>query len=134
MKYPQIRKQREAKTSELIKECKMFFAFSNKQFEKGIKENPLDEGDKYFSICTGSYMPKSNVEKYKKGCNDINEWYDAIIKENNMDDEFILYELVNHEAFYTGKINDTYDALGGKYTNEKIWEVFNKNYDDYADC
>lgn len=134
MKYPQIRKQREAKISELIKECRLFFAFSNKQFEKGIKENPLDEGDKYFSISAGAYMPESNVKKYTNGCEEIDKWYNEIIKENNMDDEVILYELANHEAFYTGEINDTYNALGGKYTNEKIWQVYNKNYDNYADC
>jgi len=34
MNYQNIKKEKEAKTSLLIKKCKMFFAFSNKQFEE----------------------------------------------------------------------------------------------------
>lgn len=133
MKYYQIRDQRKAKVSELIKKCRMFFAFSDSQLKERMSDNPLDESDKYVSIGAGAYMPKSNVEKYTNGCEQIDKWYNGIIKENNMDDEVILYELANHEAFYTGEIEDTYYALGCNYTKKKILEVYNKNYDKYAD-
>lgn len=134
MKYHEIRNQREAKVSELIEECNMFFAFSDQQLAEGMKENPLTPGDKYVALGAGSYMPKSNVEKYENGCREIDEWQRKLIQENNMDDEVILYELANHEAFYTGEIEDTYYALGCNYTKEKIWEVYNLNYEKYADC
>ena len=35
----ELKNQREQKTSELIKACLMFFAFSNEQFEKNVAAN-----------------------------------------------------------------------------------------------
>jgi hypothetical protein len=133
MNYHQIRNHKEAKVSKLIKECQMFFAFSDEQLAKGMKENPLTPGDKYASFGSGVYLPKSNVEKYQKGSQEIDRWKRAIIEENNMHDEVIRYELANHEAFYTGEIEDTYHALECEYTKEKIWDVYNLNYEKYSD-
>jgi len=126
MNYPEIKKEVEKKQTILFKECKLFWAFSNEQFVKNKTE--LQEGEKYVSIGGGGYMPKSSVKIFKKGMKEIEAWKKAEVKKNkDGQEEQILYELNNHEAFYTQDIEDTYEALGKQYTRKEIWKVFHKN-------
>lgn len=126
MKLQEIKKLKEEKVSAAIADCGMFFAFSNEQFDKN--KTPLNEGEKYTSIGGGAYMPSKNVSKWNDEMEDLEKWFQNEIKENKLQDEIILYELYNHEAFYTGDISDTVDALGGVYTEEEVMAVYRKNY------
>ena len=131
MNYPEIKKEVENKQTILFKECKLFWAFSNEQFVQNKTE--LQEGEKYVSIGGGGYMPKSSVEIFTKGMKEIEAWKKAEVKKNkDGQEEQILYELNNHEAFYTQDIEDTYQALGKQYTRKEIWKVFYKNKENYA--
>ena len=56
-----IKKERQNKLSAAMEEVGMFFAFSDTQFEES--KTPLIEGDKYLSIGSGTYLPKSNLDK-----------------------------------------------------------------------
>lgn len=121
----EIKDLKEKKVSELIKECSMFFAFSDKQFEEN--KTPLQEGDKYVSMVgAGAFMPKSKAPEFMKGLDVIDKWYKAEIKANKARKQNIIYELNNHEAFYTGDIEDTLDTLGSDYTREEVMEVYRK--------
>lgn len=124
MNYQNIKKQKEDKTSLLIKECKMFFAFSKKQFQENKTE--LNEGEKYLSIGMGAYLPKSNLKKWEDGMDEINNWARNIIKQNKLEENEILYELRNHECFYTGEIDDVLDMFKDIYTEEQINVVYRK--------
>jgi hypothetical protein len=118
----EIKKEQEDKMSVLFKECGVFFAFSNSQFQEN--KTPLAEGDKYVSIGGGGYCPKSKAKTLLDGF-DINEaWYKAEIKANKARKSHILYELDNHEAYYTHDIQSTLDALGEDYTREEVLKVF----------
>jgi len=125
MNYQEIRKEKEVRVSKLIKDCRMFFAFSDEQFEEGKTVKEPDE--KYLALGAGCYMPKSCLPIWKAGNDAIDAWQKEVVKNNKLEDKEILYELENHEAFYTGDIEDTFEALEKKYTREHIWKVYNKN-------
>jgi hypothetical protein len=127
-KYTALKKEKQTKFDTLLKDCKVFFAFSNEQFETNKTE--LKEGEKYISIGAGGYMPKSYIQTYLDGSKDIEKWYKKSIKEGKQQDAEILYELNNHECFYTGSIDD---ILYLPYTREQIMKVYNENYHKYLE-
>lgn len=118
----QIKDEKEQKVSELIKKCSMFFAFNNDQFNEN--KTPLQEGEKYVSFGAGAYLPKSQVDNFLNGSDNIDKWYKAEIKANKARKANIIYELSNHEAWYTMDIQDTLQALGEDYTEEEVKKVF----------
>lgn len=125
-----IKAEKEQKMSALISACSMFFAFSNEQFEQN--KTPLAEGEKYVSLGAGAYMPKSQVNNWIEGTKNIDKWYKAALKDNKLRRQNIAYELANHEAFYTGEIEDTLQALGSDYSREEVQEVYRSEYKKYA--
>jgi hypothetical protein len=118
----QLKKEREAKYSELFKECLVFFAFSDEQFAKN--KTPLQEGEKYVAGGAGMYLPKGKVDAYVSGSKAINKWYKDTVKENKLRRANIEYALHNHEATYTGEIEDAMAELGEDYTESEVREVF----------
>lgn len=119
----ELKSEKESKVSALITDCSMFFAFSNEQFAEN--KTPLQEGEKYVSLGAGAYMPKSKVTVYLDGIKAINKWYKLAVKDNKVRRENIVYELNNHEAFYTFDIESTLNALGEDYTKTEVMQVFN---------
>jgi len=126
MQYKEIKEQKQTAYNKLIDTCNMFFAFSNEQFAEGAKKHPLKESEKYLSIGAGGYMPKHNLETFEKGVEEIEKTFKAQIKEFKMREKHILYELNNHECFYTGDITTAVDALGEDYTAEECNAVLKK--------
>ncbi len=123
--YGDIKKEKERMTSELFEKCGVFFAFSNEQFNEN--KTSLKEGEKYVSIGGGGYMPKGNYDTFKEGMKSINQIGKNKVKENNLSETEILYELNNHECFYTGDYSDVFDMFKGTYTEEQIRDVYNKH-------
>jgi hypothetical protein len=124
MTIHEIKKEKQRKYDQLLTDCKVFFAFSDEQFHKN--KTPLAEGDKYVAIGAGGYMPKSMRQALTDGMKAIEKEYKAVIKGNKRK-ENILYELRNHEAFYTNDIEDTLEALGSDYSHDEVMAVFNEN-------
>ncbi len=119
----QIKKEREEKQSELFAKCGLFWAFSNEQF--AANKTPLKEGEKYISVGAGGYVPKSNLDTLLNGMESIRKWYNAEVKANKGARRAnIAYELANHEAYYTGDITDTLNALGSEYTKKEVLKVY----------
>jgi hypothetical protein len=123
--YQDIKKEKQKMTTELFKECGVFFAFSDKQFEEN--KTPLKEGEKYVSIGGGGYLPKGQVDAFMKGMKAINSYGKQKVKKGNLQESEILYELQNHECFYTGDISDVVDLFEGTYTEKQIRDVYNKH-------
>jgi hypothetical protein len=119
-----IKQQHQQKVDALLTDCNVFWAFSNEQFDQN--KVSLNEGDKYVSIGAGGYMPKSNVDKWQNGWKEIKIWYKQAGKDKKAREAHIIYELNNHEAFYTYDLEDTLNALGGDYTIEEVRNAFNK--------
>lgn len=124
MTLAQIKKEKAKRVNEVIKSCGMFFAFSGKQFEEN--KTPLAEGDKYVSLANGAYLPASKLPAYRQAVKEINAWFSQAISAPAMREAHIEYELHNHEAFYTGEIDDTLEALGSEYSTEEVIAVYNK--------
>jgi hypothetical protein len=123
--YSNVKKEAEEKLSLLIKDCHVFFAFSNKQFEEN--KTPLKQGEKYVSFGSGCYIPKSNLERFRAGNKEIDLWKKQQIKKGKIQEQEILYELNNHECFYTCSIEDALDVLSDDYTFKEVLAVYNKH-------
>ena len=78
MKYQEIRSESEKKRNQLITDCNVFFAFNNDQFAEGKKNNPIAEGEKYVSIGAGGYMPKSKLNDFLPGLDNISKFCTTI--------------------------------------------------------
>ena len=120
----QMNKYKELKNKhqEKVNNFPMFFAFSNQQFEEGMKSLGLDpsETDKLYKAGgTGGFYLKTDAERlFKMFDNHRQEMKEA----RKTDDQFLFdmfnYELSNHEYVITYNINDALDALG--LTIEKV--------------
>lgn len=124
----EIKQERESQISKLLLECGVFFAFSNEQFKEN--KTPLKEGEKYVHAGMGTYLPKGNLDKYLDGLKEVRTNFNKAVKENKQRKEHILYELKNHEAFYTRELEDTLQELGSGYNEQEVREVFNENDHD----
>lgn len=126
-----IKQEQQNKVNELITNTNVFFAFSNEQFKEGIGKNPLAEGDKYVNMGMGGFIPKSNVDKYIKGMEEISKWFKDETKNIKLRKKLIAYELANHEAYYTGEIDATLEALGNDYSVSEVLAVYNTERKKY---
>jgi len=123
MNIQEIRNQKQKQVDALLKECGVFFAFSTEQFHQN--KTPLKEGEKYVSIGAGGYMPNGSVNKWIEGMAEINKEYKKAIKTTKgAKKDNILYELSNHECYYTGDIQPAIDALGKGYTYNEVYAVY----------
>lgn len=122
MTYQEIKKAREDAYNQLFTDCKVFWAFSNKQFDEN--KTPLKEGEKYISIGAGGYIPQGNFDTLLLGMEKINNEFKQATKDLKIRKQHILYELNNHECFYTGSIQSAMDALGEDYSDEEVITVF----------
>jgi hypothetical protein len=123
--YHEIKEEASNKLSVLLKDCKVFFAFSEEQFSENKTE--LKEGEKYVSIGAGGYMPKSYVKDFIQGQKDIEAWRKSEVKKGKQQEAQILYELNNYECFYTGDIEDAFEVLKDTYSIEQVKKVFYKH-------
>ena len=131
VEYQNIKKEKEKMTTELLEKCGVFFAFSDKQFDEN--KTPLKEGEKYVSIRGGGYMPKGSIKAFEEGMKAINSYGKQKVKKGNLQETEILYELQNHECFYTGDISDVVDLFEGTYTVKQIRDVYNKYREENQD-
>ena len=119
----------EAKQTALFNRTGTIFAFSQKQFKEGRKDNV-----KYVHLGQGMLTEKPFVEEVINGLDKI--YKDSIqedLKENGKD-KIILRELQNHEAFYVGNIEDTVHKLEDyPITEDEISHIYQKNWSKYTD-
>lgn len=101
-----------------------FFAFSEEQFDAGMKKLGLAEGDEkhLFRIQGGGYLLASHARDFTKMLNDFAEERKAALNDPQTGRKFaydmFFYELANHEYSYTGDADETLEALG--YTAEDV--------------
>ena len=119
-KYYEL-KQRQQKE---VDDFPMMFAFSNSQFDEGMKKLGFEptEIDKIYSIGAGGYIRKTDSMAFNSMFDKFDEEMKKAIEEDPTGENFIyemfLYELNNHEYGYTYELDDTLQALD--LTREKI--------------
>ncbi len=94
------------------------FAFSNQQFEEGMKELGLNvnDTDKIVPISAGGFIRKSDVEAFNEMNKRHREEEKKAIENDPTGEGYIKdmfeYELANHEYGYTHDLDDSLSALG----------------------
>ena len=136
--YNELKEERSEKCEELFTKLGVFYAFSIEQFKEGQTKNPLLPGEKYTSLGMGGYVRNSNTKKLFEGLDNIDKWFSSENKKLKEDkqarEKAILYELINHEAFYTGYVTDALEVLKPLgYTKKDLVEVYKKHYKNYCD-
>lgn len=125
----EITVENQQRSDALLKECGVFFAFGN-QFEEN--KTPIEEGGKYVSIGHGGYVPKSKLQTLLDGLEANKAWFKKEVNDNtDIRRKYILEELYDCEAFYTGSLEDVMPRLGPDYTEKEVWKVFNDNKEAY---
>ena len=89
----------------------MIFAFSNEQFNEGLKK--LDATPKEIvSLGYGSYIRKADISDFEKMVTRLNNEKSEMLNNNDRYTyQAFLYELANHEYGYTYDIEPTLQAL-----------------------
>ena len=89
----------------------IFFAFSNKQFEEGLKRLNTDTKG-IFSLGGGGYVLKSHA----RDLDELFTRHDQELKEHRKNRknllESLVYELRNHEFCITYSVTDALESLG----------------------
>lgn len=130
MTYQEYKKELQAKYDELFKQVDLFWAFGNEQFAEGSAKHPLEEGFTYCSIGAGGYFPGQHKQAWNDGMTAIKAWEKQAKKDmketREQTERAILYELNNHEAFYSGDYDDVIDLFQGVYTAKQVRDVYKK--------
>lgn len=113
------------KITNLLTKYGGFFAFSDKQ----VKENGI-EGVDYVNCGSGLIAPRNNAKKLMIEIIKVgDEGIKQDLAENGIE-AIIKRELSNYEAYYTGEIYDTVDALKDYgITRKQVKEVFNRKFE-----
>lgn len=97
-----------------VNDFPMFFAFSNSQFDEGMKNFGLEpsDTDKIYSLGGGGYYKKTDAEKLHSMFNRHDEEMKTAMSNETFIYDMFYYELGNHEYTYTYDITQTIGSLG----------------------
>ena len=119
-KYDEIKE----KHQKIVNEFPMKFAFSDEQFNQGMKELGLEpkDTDKVMSIGEGRFIRKTDAKRFSEMWDTLRKEHNDLIKADKTGEGYIkdmfVSELENHEYGYTYELDDTLDAL--ELTREQI--------------
>lgn len=119
----------------------MFFAFSDAQFEKGMKKlglNPSDTDKIYRLDYSGGFYRKSDAKAFRDMIDrHSQEMHDAVNSNDVFAYEMFLYELANHEYCITYDVEPALSACGLVYNDvlndQRLLEIFKKAKADYLE-
>ena len=107
-KYMELKRKHEKE----VNEFPMMFAFSNEQFEDGMKKLGVKSKNKLVSIGYGGFIRETDAEAYVKMVKRMDDEDREAMKDPQYCYEAFLYELGNHEYVITYDLEDTLNALG----------------------
>jgi len=126
--YQEIKNNHQKAVNDLLTKHKVFFAFSEKQLIEGMEKIGITDRKELTSIFGGGLLPKSEVKAFLDNMTAVDKQYKKELREaREAKNEAILYELHNHECFYTGEIDEVIKLFDGVFTPFEIKEVFNTN-------
>lgn len=113
-KYLELKNENQKRFDDFSKEhIYWIFAFSDKEFERKLKEHNLKK-DEIVSIGHGGFIKKEHRELYLNKLNELNnnDPFKQIIHDDAEVKKAFIYELANHEYCITYNVDDALDALG----------------------
>jgi len=114
----ELKKEQQDKRSAILNRYGIFFAFSTKQFDEQKQEDVT-----YVSGGSGMFIPKNNVEDVKSAFAQCLKECTKEFQEQIQLDDYITYELANHEAWYTGDIYTALEVVQTLYPECTIEDV-----------
>lgn len=112
------------------------FAFSNEQFEEGMRElglSPTDT-DKVCVIPYGGFILKTDRDLVLNAFKETNrEMSEALSNDDDFCIEALVYEMGNHEYGYTMDPDDTLESLGLSLEDERTNRLFKIAQQQYLD-
>lgn len=126
-----------------VNDFPMAFAFSDKQFEEGMKKLGLDpsDTDKVYSLGGGGFYRKVDAESLHEMFERHEKQMQQAINDDETGNGFIYdmfdYELGNHEYGYTRDVSETLSALGltleDVNSDERLISGLRKACDDHIE-
>lgn len=109
---------------------KLFFAFTEEQFNEGMKRFGLapDDIDKVYQIGFGGYILRAQAKAHNELVKRLNIEKKEHMKDFNFLKSAFRYELANHEFCITYELDDTLDALLLTYEQVNSDPVIKKLY------
>lgn len=129
MKY--LQDYMEKRQTAAFEKARSFFAFSDKQVKEGLAKYPGLTREDVVSMGQGLVCDRTKADWLFEELEKIHtDSIEQDIQENTLEG-IVLRELGNHEAYYTGEIDDTWDAVEcyPGLTKDIVYKLFrNKNY------
>lgn len=123
MKISELKEKHDKKLEALFQKCEVFFAFSDEQFKKGCTRGWEDAGEKYYRLAGGGYYPKDRREDVRRSFNEFHAECEKDFQEHIPMDDYIQYELANHECWYTGECQDVLNVVLSYYPQCTLQDV-----------
>jgi hypothetical protein len=125
--YQKIKEIYQKNYNDIMDKNKVFFAFSNEQLEEGKKLIGITDNKLLTSIGMGGYLPKANATKmFEQLGAEEKRFKKELKKVKEVTEQASLYELNNHECFYTGDCSEVIKIFKGIYTDKQIIKVYKK--------
>lgn len=123
-----LKRKHDNELSELFQKHGVFFAFSKKQYNE-----QADPSKKYVSLTgTGGFCPEETAMEFMEELGDLQRKQRDEKLETFGKEKIILYELRNHECFYTGDYSEIYEDMEDYgITKEEVEKVFFENVAKY---
>lgn len=129
MTYHEIKEKHQTAYNKIMEENQLFWAFSDEQFKEGLAKINLPKGEKLTRFIGGGFLPSKNFDKMIEQMKEADKEEKRELKNNkDIKNKAILYELSNHECFYTGEIDNVVELFKDIYTVEDIKKVYQANY------
>ena len=125
-----VKKENEDRVTECVNKYGVFFAFSNKQLTEGVAKLDLKDGEKVSNLGNGMFCKSSLVSDFIADFESICDQNTQNLKEKAGIDNVIRYELINHECYYTGTIEDAAQALASHDITDRelIQKIFSEEW------
>lgn len=123
MKYVELK---EKQSSRLNNFEGIFYAFSNNQFDDGMKKIGLDKSeiDKIYSLGVGCYVLKTRLEDFKLLVSTFEIEMKSFLSDKDNLLDALDYELSNYEFIYSCDPTNALDALSIKKEDipQDVWD------------
>lgn len=122
----EIQNEQKDKLSKIFEDLGIFFAFTQTRFNE-MKQ----DGVTYVDGGYGMIIPKDNAQKWKERFDEYSKEGEIEYSTNVPMNEYIKYELNNHECFYTGDYSEALGAVQAYYpdcTIDDVRAVYQEEY------
>lgn len=115
-KYTELKEKHQKE----VNDFPMMFAFSDQQFEEGMKKLGVIDEKELVSIGSGGFVRKTDARAYIELLKRVHDEHDEMMKDPEYCYEAFKYELANMEYCITYDYTDTLDALS--LTEDEVME------------